>query len=242
MAQLFNIHYSPWSEKARWALALRGVPYESVEYVPMLTEVRLRLKLGSLRGKVTVPVLFANGNVVRDSFDIAKWADEQGSGPSLFPQGADAELRRWNEQSEVALCAGRANTTLRASTNEAAKRESLPPFIQPLGPVARAMGSMGVRYLVDKYGLNENTEKENRKKMRGVLETLSQALRGQDYLLGEFSYADVVMAVGLQFVRPVADKFIRLGPAARQVWTDPELPAEHPDLIEWRDRIYERHR
>jgi glutathione S-transferase len=50
------------------------------------------------------------------------------------------------------------------------------------------------------------------------------------------------MAVLLQAVAPVADRYIRLGPATRQVWSQPELAAEFADLIAWRDTLYERHR
>ena len=61
---------------------------------------------------------------------------------------------------------------------------------------------------------------------------------GRRCLLGEFSYADIAMASALQFVAPVGDEHIRLGPATRRAWTDLDLAGELTDLIEWRDQLY----
>ncbi len=242
MTELFQIHYSPWSEKARWALSHRGVKYECIDYTPMLSEPRLRLKLGKLRGKVTVPVLFSEDGVLTDSFEIARWADSRGSGRSLFPDGAVDEIRAWNTKSEGLLAAGRANTTVRVGESTAAKRESVPGFIRALGPLATAMGSMGVSYLVDKYAIEGGDAERNRSEMRPVLDELRSALGDGAYLLGDFSYADVSMAVALQFVKPVRDDFVHLGTASRDCWTDSTLCEEYGDLIEWRDRTYDKHR
>jgi glutathione S-transferase len=50
------------------------------------------------------------------------------------------------------------------------------------------------------------------------------------------------MAVMLQFVEPVSDRFIPLDPRTRRAWQDPVLAREYTDLLEWRDGLYERHR
>jgi mercuric reductase len=51
-----------------------------------------------------------------------------------------------------------------------------------------------------------------------------------------FSFADITMAASLQFILPVAERFISLGPATREAWTHHGLAAEYPDLLAWRDR------
>jgi glutathione S-transferase len=53
---------------------------------------------------------------------------------------------------------------------------------------------------------------------------------------------DLTMAVVLQMVSPVDDRFIRLGPARRRAWTEPTLASEFADLVEWRDRLYAEER
>ena len=59
---------------------------------------------------------------------------------------------------------------------------------------------------------------------------------------GTFSFADVAMAVALQFVEPVADRYIRLGPATRRAWTNERFRHDYADLLAWRDMVYELHR
>jgi hypothetical protein len=48
MTELLALPYSPWSEKARWALDVRGVPYDYRRYQPVLGELALRVKLRHL--------------------------------------------------------------------------------------------------------------------------------------------------------------------------------------------------
>jgi glutathione S-transferase len=43
MRKLVALHYSPWSEKARWALDHHGVAYRYEEYKILLGEPKLRL-------------------------------------------------------------------------------------------------------------------------------------------------------------------------------------------------------
>ena len=71
---------------------------------------------------------------------------------------------------------------------------------------------------------------------------LRKALGSSRYLLGEFSYADIAMAVVLHFVVPPADEYVSMGPATRQCWTTPALADEFRDLIYWRDQLYADHR
>src|SRR5688572_27753079 len=97
MVELLHLSYSPWSEKARWALERRGIAYQGRHYQPLIGELELRLRLGRLRGKVSVPFLRDGSEVAGDSFAIARYAEAHGSGPSLFPAGKDAEVARYNE-------------------------------------------------------------------------------------------------------------------------------------------------
>src|SRR6188508_1450752 len=55
--RLVQLYYSPWSERARWALDHHGLAYETVEHVPFLGEIRLRRIVGKKAARATVPVL-----------------------------------------------------------------------------------------------------------------------------------------------------------------------------------------
>lgn len=241
MHRLVAIDYSPWSEKARWALDARRVPYREEAYLPMIGEPRLRLRLRRFTGKVTAPVLFASdGRAFADSFTIARFAEETGRGAPLFPEGRDDEIARWNERSEAILQAGRAISVWKAMDDAEARDEGVPGFLpSPLRPL---VGRLGVRFLRDKYRLDHDQEASTKAASAG-LSALREALGGRRHLFGEqLSYADIVMAVSLQLLAPVADTFIRLGPATRRVCTHPPIVEGFADLVAWRDEIYAAHR
>jgi glutathione S-transferase len=100
----------------------------------------------------------------------------------------------------------------------------------------------GVAYLRIKHGADEASTAVARDALDDVLSLLAKSLVGTRYLLGDFSYADVAMAVACQFVRPVDDRYIRLTPALRRCWTERGLGEKHQDVIAWRDEMYARHR
>lgn len=230
---------SPWSEKARWALDHHHIDYQEEAYTPMLGEPALRWRLRRVRGPVSVPVLFAGGEAYTESFDIAHWAERRGAGAPLFRRGLEEEIARWNRVSEAAMAAGRALVSARVRGDPQARSEAMPdlvprPLRRPLDPVAR----LGVHYLRKKYAASDD-EHASRDELRARLGEMRGALSdGRRHLLGEFSYADIAMAAALQFVSPVGDEHIRLGPASRRAWTDLDLAGELTDLIEWRDQLY----
>ena len=61
MNRLVALSYSPWSEKARWALLHHGVPFREIEYVPILGTPWLRWVARRASGRVTVPTLLIVG-------------------------------------------------------------------------------------------------------------------------------------------------------------------------------------
>src|SRR5689334_2595000 len=98
MHTLVGLHYSPWTEKARWALDHHGLPYTYEEYLPMIGEPALRLRTRRAFGKVSVPVLIDRDEAVFDSWEIARFAEKQGKGSKLFPEDRLHQIRAWNER------------------------------------------------------------------------------------------------------------------------------------------------
>jgi glutathione S-transferase len=243
MARLISLHLSPWSEKARWALDHHRVPYAVEPYMPMLGEPLLRLRTGRLTGPVTVPILFDGDDALFDSFAIARHAERKGSGAPLFPAEHLAEITRWNDRTNEALTAGRAVVLTRMKTSLGAQQEALPRFIPAALRTALASTSQLIlRFMASKYDIARGLEGAEAR-VTAVFDELRAALDGRAYLLdGDLTYADITAAVMLQMVRPVRDAFIRLGPATRACWTSPELEKRYPDLLEWRDQLYDKHR
>ena len=238
MARLFQLSYSPWSEKARWALEHHRVAYDSIDHVPMLGEPRLWLAVGKLGGRVSVPLFVDRDVVLRDSLDIARHADRVGSGTPLLPAGSEGDVASWAAASDALGAAGRVLVIARTLSNRDAQREALPRGMPGfLAPAA----AMGAAFIGRKYGVADD-EVAAVAKMRAVLDDVRAALGGRDYLLDRFTFADVAIAACMQVVSPVADAHLRLGPATRRIWTSEALTHDFGDLLAWRDAIYERHR
>jgi glutathione S-transferase len=242
MNRLLHLPYSPWSERARWALDLRDVPYRRVTYQPIFGEPRLRLALRRLRGPVSVPVLFTDdAGVLADSFAIARFADAhgRGAGPRLFPDGSDAVIAGYNQASERALAAGRALALRRIQASDDALLELVPRALRrPLGRGAVAVSRAAVGRTLRKYGGDRQSIETARATLREILGELRRDLSGRPTLLDGFSYADVTMAQALVFVAPPTTDQLRIAPANRAAFADAELAAEFADLVAWRDALY----
>ena len=240
--ELIALDYSPWSRKARWALDHHRLRYDYVEYLPMVGALYLRAKARRPFGLVTVPLLIQDElpqepRLLRDSFDIARFADGVGREDSLAVEAS----RGWNEASERMMSAGRALAAVAVLEEPRAQQEILPgQFPDPLRPVLRPVARLGARYLGRKYGFAPSERIEHRRTLHRGLMELRRALEGRDHLLERFSYADVAMAIALQFVQPVQG-WIPLAPVSRQCWTQEELAEEFDDLLAWRDELFARH-
>jgi glutathione S-transferase len=247
MTELLALPFSPWSEKARWALDVRKVPYRYRHYQPLIGELELRLRTRRLLGAVTVPLLIDDrGRVYEDSASIARFADTQGEGPSLFPAEHEAAIARFIELSERGLAAGRALSLQRQLADDDALAELVPRAIrQRVGRHAARIGDLGLRRTMRKYKARRLTQDQHRAHLRGVLDELRAALKDvrtePKTLLGTFTFADIAAAQVLGFVSPPTFG-LKLGSASRRGFTDPEFAREYADLIAWRDALYECYR
>ncbi len=251
---LHSIHVSAWSERARWALDHHGLAYRSVEHMPLLGEPRLRRLArraatnGESPRKATVPLLVAGDAVVMDSWNIVHHADRHGQERPLVPAGREAEVAAWNQRSEEMLNSIRALAMNAIRATPAALDQAQPAFVPRfLRPLMRPGVRAAAGYLARKHGLGAaDDEARHEALLQPHLQALRDAIAAlpadRPYLLGEPSYADVVMASALQGIVPVADRYLALTPVEREVWTRPRLAAAWPDLLAWRDRVYERER
>lgn len=242
--RLIYLPVSPWSERARWALDHHGLSYTTSVHVPFLGERALRKLVGPGVTRATVPVLIADGVVLRESWDIALYADRAGTGTPLIPPDREAEVRRYTELADRMMASGRALVTDAMIQSPGALEEALPPEVPRwLRGLLRPVTRYTMRWFARKYGVSDVQRPARVAEIRAALLELRAALAaGSGTLLGGFTYADIVVATGLQGVSPVDHPAIRLGPATRQAWTVPELAGEFADLLAWRDRIYAEHR
>jgi glutathione S-transferase len=242
--QLIGIGFSPWTEKARWALKHHALPYSYHEHLIIFGMPELRWRLGRWTGPLTVPALRDGDQVLMDSWDIAQYAERNGQGSALFPKENSERIEHYNALSEKALSAARALVASRLLRSPEAKAEVLPSFVPgPLRPALSLLASLGVSYIRSEFEISGETDAQALSDLREVWSGLARDLKssGGDYLLGgSLSYADIAMAVTLQALEPTARTPV--GPAYRKCWASPELRDEFSGLLDWRDRLYQRHR
>jgi len=247
MHELLGLPYSPWTEKARWALELRHVPYRFRHYQPLIGELALRVKVRKLTGRVTVPVLTTDdGAVLSESLDIARWADRRGDGPRLFPEDQVAEVERFVALSERGLAAGRTLALQRILADREALGEMVPKRMR------RSFGGMGIRIAragvartVRKYAALGSSVDGDRRTLHAVLDEIRAALaKGPSHaagrpqtLLGSLTFADVAVAQVLVNAE-VPSSGIKMGPGSRRCFAEPGLMEKYADLVAWRDELY----
>lgn len=229
---LIGESFSPWTKKARWALEYCEIAYDYQEYTPTLSEPRLRWQLKQLLGSVSVPVLIADRQIIRDSWEIARYANEAVGDGRL---GDFKEIEPWNDLSETALAEGRTRVVRCILGDNQALEESLPAFIPSfLRSPMRFVARNAVKRLDKQYAhlVKPDSIQQALTKTREAL-----ALSDNDYLLGSFSYADITMAVVPEIIAPIAITQPLLGPATTRCWNDSTLAVEFKDLLDWRNRL-----
>lgn len=249
MGELYYLHLSPWSEKARWAMDLSNYNYTKINFTPMITTPIVRIRCRNFTRKVTAPTLISNQLCISDAYDIAQFVNNKNSGvhnPSvdLFPCELKSQIDEFDNLSNQILQAGRALVCIRMKNHRGAKLMSLAPVIpSAIRPIMLPVATMGLYYFKAKYGFNWNKREEYIETMRlGLRKVKKQLTNSGDYLLGKFTYADIAIAVTLQMIEPIGKKYIPLDSDTESCWKTPELKEEFFDLIEWRNRIYQKHR
>lgn len=238
--ELVGLPYSPWSQRAKWAMHHHRVDHRWREYLPMLGELPLRIQTGKLFGRLSVPVLLRRGDAaILDSTEIARFAEEVGSGEPLFPKDLDASIQQWVERAERVLACGRQLVFENIAQSPDAQYEAAPEWAPR--PVRKPMARMGVAYLKLKYRRMANVDEAN-ERLKQALGELRDALAEHEgaTVLAQPSFADLAMATALQCVRPVADEYVPLKPGTREAWTMPEVADEFADLLAWRDDLFDR--
>jgi glutathione S-transferase len=224
--------FSPFTQRARWALEYAGVPHAYEEYVPTLSEPGMRLRLRQWTGQVSVPLLLAGDDVIRGSWDIARYGAERAGDGRL---GDLAQCEPWHQLSDDAICEARTRVVRGVLANP-----------QALDEAAAGVFPAGVaKYL--RFVARDAAQRLDRKYAHlaqpGALRRALLATRaglasaGGEHLLGRFSYADIAMVVVLEAVAPSARTEPPLGPHTRACWSDTALASEFADLLAWRARL-----
>lgn len=221
--ELIELYPSPFSERLRWVLEIKRLPYRRRSYQPLAGEAELREQTG----QTTVPVFFADGELIGDSSAAVEWIETRQPAPALLP--ADPRQR------------------LQVRAVELAATEALAPWAR-LGFIGRAK-AMDLQPLADhfasKYGWSPEREASTAKVLRALLADLTHTVATQSYLVGDrLTRADVTVATMLAtvFGHPPDDLFT-LDAAMRPMFGLPcGNDSDLAPLRQWRDDLYRRHR
>jgi len=239
---------SPWSERARWALDYSGITYDKIIFTPLISTARARYLSQNFTHKLTVPIAIDvsmnNDKVMRDSLDIALHANSKRLDHclNLFPAKHLNEIKEWNQFSERLLDILRVRANPRMMASRELQLNNLPPVLpNVIKPLFLPLSRYALHYFNKKYPLQPGNHKltltNGLKKIRATLEK-----SGGEYIFEQFSYADITTAAIFQAISPVENRFVKLDNATRKCWKDQELSDEFGDLIEWRDKLYQKHR
>jgi glutathione S-transferase len=235
---LYGLSYSPWTERARWALDHHRVAYRYHEHVPMLGEPLLRARAKVRSGqKASVPLLVDGDERFMDSLDIMVRADRGASRPLISNL---AETRALAAEVDRALNAARARLTGRLLADREALTESataaVPAFMASL---AAPVAALGVKFIARKHGAQRGQEARSVETLRSVLRDLRPLVDpSQPHTRDSLTATDILVATLLWAVRPVLAEHMRAGPAVRRAWATDELVEEFSALLDWRDALY----
>jgi len=177
-------------------------------------------------------MLFVNEHVFQDSWEIARYANDAAGDNRL---GDMDGIAHWNDLSEAALAEGRTQVVRCILNNDQALEESIPAFIpKPIRSKMIFVARDAVRRLDRKYAHLAQSG-AMRLALTQIKECLSRS--NNEYLMNDFSYADITMAVVLEVVKPIAESRPVLGPATQCCWRNEALAEEFADLLDWRNRL-----
>ena len=242
MITLYQLHWSHYVEKVRWALDYKGVEWCAVNVDPFtkqeMQHLDTRRQVGDVARLYTVPTIHdaSTGAVVDESSEILRYLEGTYPTPTLYPPAAghDEDVTRWTVwlDSTVGLAARRLAYTQIAMERPGIIAELFVPKIAgPAGASgikAKHAGTIIAGVLSRRFRFGHN-------RADGVFEHLEQCLLFIARRLGEKPYL-------------VADRFsaadITLAALLRPVTVVPFF-RDHPRLqrlFEWRTELLNEHR
>lgn len=242
MITLYQLHWSHYVEKVRWALDYKGVEWAAVDVDPFtkrqMQHLQCKTTLDSGHELYTVPTIHdeATGLVVGDSSKILGYLERVYPTPALYPAEAieHTEVARWMLwlDSTLGLAARRLGYTQIALEHPGLLAELFVPRIVGVGRgrsfKGKLAGAIIAGVLTRRFRFSHNRTDRVFEQLEQCLLTAAQRLSSHAYLVGErFTAADLTLAA---LLRPTL-----LVPFFR----------DHPRLqrlFDWRATQLQRHR
>ncbi|WP_426180264.1 glutathione S-transferase family protein [Pseudomonas sp. TWRC1-2] len=221
MSELILHHYpqSPFAEKARLMLGVKGLSWRSVFISPVMPKPDLTALTGGYR---KTPVLQVGADIYCDTALIAHRLEQEKSAPALFPQGLELVTQSFAAWAD-SLVFSHAVALVFQPESLAVKFAKVPPQMLDVLVADRAKlfsGGTATRVQLDRAKHQWPT----------IISRIDQQLQHQagDFLFGEPSIADFALAHPLWFLKgssvtaPLVDAY-----PAVATWLDRVLSFGH---------------
>jgi glutathione S-transferase len=192
---LWQLRFSHFNEKGRWALDYKGVPHRRRSIPPGSHPIKSR-RLG---GTGTTPVLVSGGEVFGDTTEIIAMLEQRHPDPPLYPaneidRAAALELE---EHFDTELGPGLRSAVFHAILPH--REVTVAATTQGLGPQHRVISTaiyplirVGVKRSL---GADDEGARRGREQTVAALDRIEEELNGHDYLVGDrFGVADLTAA------------------------------------------------
>lgn len=245
---LWHIGVSHYSEKARWALAYKGVEHRRRAPMP---GPHMLYALWLTRGAAkTFPVLELDGRTVGDSTAIVAALEGRYPEPPLYPADFDdrrraLELEEWFDEElgpHIRLLGWHEVTRDPGDALSEVAARNLPPALRRIGPLRAGAARFGSLFAGLRYGVkSEEAASRARERVLAALDRLESELGGNDYLIGDsFTVADLTAAALFYplVLPPEGPRLPDLPPALEA------FRASHRDRpgYRWVEEMFRRHR
>jgi glutathione S-transferase len=197
---LYQLHWSHYVEKVRWALDFKGVEWQAVDVDPFskreMRHLQCKTTLATGRKEYTVPTIHdqATGAILSESSAIVEYLEQTYPTPSLHLNDEVMRWMRWVD-SVVGLAARRlAYTQIVLEYPDILTGLFIPKL--PAGSVKAAIaGRVIAGVLARRFRFRHNRADGVFEELEQCLLTAAERLSSNAYLVGEqFSAADLTLA------------------------------------------------
>lgn len=215
MITLYQLHWSHYVEKVRWALDFKGVKWSAIDIDPFtkhqMRHLECQATLDSGERLLTVPMIHdaATGAVVGESSEILSYLERTYPIPALYPaeEAGRKEVERyllWLD-STLGLAARRLGYTQIALEYPSLLAELFVPQVVGTGGGStfkgRVAGAIIAGVLTGRFRFLHNRADRVFEQLEQCLLTVAERLSERDYLVGaRFTAADLTLAA---LMRPV---------------------------------------
>jgi glutathione S-transferase len=203
---LFQYSYSPYCMKVAKYFDFKGIPYRTVNLLPLIHKKFVK----DLSGQKKVPVIKYKGRIMHDSTSIIKYFEDIMPEPTLtYKDNSDLNkeimlLEDWADEAFLPPIRDLAVIYLYEHPEVASENDDYKTGIALMDNNLEKIAPMIAKTMFDNYGINPSQKDTLKKRVRANLDLLSSKLENKEYLVGDkITLADLAVATHLTTARTI---------------------------------------